>query len=122
MGEILLSALLISLLLTIFAQLVEDEKVPANVYLNNVKLTSEIKDRVFKLWLDNRIYVDTAYYSPTTYMSGFSSKPNKDLEFDDGKFRFDNLAMIRRARFGIKDILYNNMKCRTWPRLCLQRN
>lgn len=107
MRKILLSALLLSSFLTVSAQKVEDEKIPASVYFNNGKLTFESKDKAFKLWLDNRIYVDAAYYSPTTDISGLSSKPNKDLEFDDGKFRFDNGVIIRRARFGIKGTLYN---------------
>lgn len=89
-----------------FAQTVTDEKVPANLYFNNGKLTFESNDKAFKLWLDNRIYVDAAVYSPTTDISGLSSKPNKDLEFDDGKFRFDNGIIIRRARFAIKTTLY----------------
>lgn len=107
MRKILLSTLLLSSFLTVSAQKVEDEKIPARVYFNNGKLTFESKDKTFKLWLDNRIYVDAAYYSPTTDISGLSSKSNKDLEFDDGKFRFDNGVIIRRARFGIKGTLYN---------------
>lgn len=106
MLKILLSTLLLSSVLTVSAQKVKDEKVPANVYFNNGKVTFESNNKAFKLWLDNRIYVDAAYYSPTTDISGLSSKPNKDLESDDGKFRFDNGVIIRRARFGIKGTLY----------------
>lgn len=106
MLKILLSTLLLSSALTVSAQQVKDEKVPANVYFNNGKVTFESNNKAFKLWLDNRIYVDAAYYSPTTDISGLSSKPNKDLESDDGKFRFDNGVIIRRARFGIKGTLY----------------
>lgn len=107
MRKILISTLLISSFLTVSAQKTEDEKIPASVYFNKGKLTFESKDKVFKLWFDNRIYVDAAYYFPKTDISGLSSKPNKDLEFDDGKFRFDNGVIIRRARFGIKGTLYN---------------
>lgn len=106
MLKILLSTLLLSSVLTVSAQKVKDEKVPANVYFNNGKVTFESNNKAFKLWLDNRIYVDAAYYSPTTDISGLNSKPNKDLESDDGKFRFDNGVIIRRARFGIKGTLY----------------
>lgn len=106
MLKILLSTLLLSSVLTVSAQKVKDEKAPANVYFNNGKVTFESNNKAFKLWLDNRIYVDAAYYSPTTDISGLSSKPNKDLESDDGKFRFDNGVIIRRARFGIKGTLY----------------
>lgn len=102
-----LISLLFLLSVSSFAQQVEDEKISANVYFNNGKLTFETKDKAFKLWLDNRIYVDAAYYSPSADISGLSSKPNKDLEFDDGEFRFDNGVMIRRARFGVKGTLYN---------------
>lgn len=107
MKRVYLTSLLVLISVISFAQQVEDEKIPANIYFNNGKLTFETKDKAFKLWLDNRIYVDAAYYSPTTDINGLSSKPNKDLEFDDGKFRFDNGAIIRRARFGIKGTLYN---------------
>ncbi len=84
----------------------ENEKVPAKLYFDNGKLTFESENRAFKLWLDNRIYIDAAVYSPTTDISGLSSKPNKDLEYDDGKFRFNNGIMIRRARFALKGTLY----------------
>lgn len=107
MKKILLSALLLSSALMVSGQQVEDEKNPANVSFNNGKLTFESNNKAFKLWFDNRIYVDAAYYSPTVDIDGLSSKPNKDLETDDGKFRFNNGAVIRRARFGIKGTLYN---------------
>lgn len=107
MKKILLSALLISSTMGAFAQQVEDEKVPANVYFNNGKLTFESSNKAFKLWLDNRIYVDAAYYSPVQDISSLSSKPNKDLATDDGQFRFSNGMTIRRARFGVKGTLYN---------------
>lgn len=107
MKKILLLALLLSFVISILAQQVENEINPANVYFNNGKLTFESNNKAFKLWLDNRIYVDAAYYSPSVDINGLSSKPNKDMEFDDGKFRFDNGIVIRRARFGIKGTLYN---------------
>ena len=56
--------------------------------------------------LDNRIYTDLSFYLPTVSVDGLSSKPNKDMEEDDGKFRFDNGVSIRRARFAIKAELY----------------
>ncbi|MGL5273809.1 MAG: porin, partial [Phocaeicola sp.] len=93
---------------TFAQQTVEDEKKPASIYFNNGKLTFESKDKAFKLWFDNRIYLDAAYYSPTQDVSGLSSKLNKDLEEDDGQFRFNNGVIVRRARFGIKGTLYNN--------------
>lgn len=89
-----------------FAQRIDNEKIPANVYFNNGKLTFESNNKAFKLWFDNRIYVDAAYYSPAADISGLSSKLNKDLEFDDGKFRFNNGIAIRRARFAVKGTLY----------------
>lgn len=104
---LLLSALLLLSFITISAQQVKDEKFTNNVYFNNGKLTFESNNKAFKLWFDNRIYIDAAYYLPSVDIEGLSSKPNKDLEFDDGKFRFNNGMVIRRARFGIKVTLYN---------------
>lgn len=89
------------------AQEVENEKQPANVYFNNGKLTLESDNKAFKLWFDNRVYIDAAYYSPSDDINGLSSKLNKDLPTDDGQFRFNNGAIIRRARLGIKGTLYN---------------
>lgn len=108
MKRTLLSVFLMLSAITASAQQqVEDDKKSANVYFNNGKLTFETKDKAFKLWLDNRIYIDAAYYSPSQDISSLNSKPNKDLETDDGLFRFSNGMSIRRARFGIKGTLYN---------------
>ena len=84
----------------------QDRIVPAKAYFENGKLHFGTQNGKFHLWLDNRIYVDAAYYSPTSSTDGLESKPNKDLEEDDGKFRFDNGVSIRRARFAIKAELY----------------
>lgn len=85
----------------------DDEKVPANVYFKNGKLTFESKNKKFKLWFDNRVYIDAAVYSPSSDISGLDSKPNKDLEYDDGVFRFNSGVAIRRARFAVKATLYD---------------
>lgn len=85
-----------------------DRKVPAHAFFQGGKLHFGTKNDKFHLWLDNRIYIDAAYYSPTSSTDGLESKPNKDLEEDDGKFRFDNGVSIRRARFAIKAEFYKN--------------
>lgn len=107
MKKNLFSVVLLFAAFTVSAQQVENEKYPANVYFNNGKLTLESDNKAFKLWFDNRVYIDAAYYSPSDDISGLSSKPNKDMEADDGSFRFNNGAVIRRARLGIKGTLYN---------------
>lgn len=89
-----------------FSKEESEKKIPANVYFKEGKLNFITNDGAFRLWFDNRIYIDGAYYSPTSDVSGLSSKLNKDLESDDGKFRFNNGVVIRRARFGIKATLY----------------
>ena len=81
--------------------------VPARVYFKDGKLHFASKNEKFHLWFDNRIYIDAAYYSPTSDITGLSSKPNSDLEEDDGIFRFNNGVSIRRARFALKAELYN---------------
>ncbi len=82
------------------------EKQPARVYFDEGKLHFKSKNEKFHLWFDNRIYVDGAYYSPVSDIDGLRSKSNKDLEEDDGQFRFSNGVMIRRARFAVKATLY----------------
>ncbi|HAD57557.1 MAG TPA: hypothetical protein DCG00_08760, partial [Alistipes sp.] len=72
------------------------EDMPARASFRNGKLTFETRDRAFRLWFDNRIYVDAAAYLPSEDVSGLMSKPNKDLEYDDGAFRFSNGMSIRR--------------------------
>ena len=81
--------------------------VPARVYFKDGKLHFASKNEKFHLWFDNRIYIDGSYYAPTSDITGLSSKPNKDLEEDDGIFRFNNGVSIRRARFALKAELYN---------------
>ena len=82
------------------------EQYPARVFFDGGKLHFKSRNEKFHLWFDNRIYVDAAYYSPSTDIEGLQSKPNKDLEEDDGEFRFDNGVVIRRARFAVKATLY----------------
>ena len=82
------------------------EDMPARASFRNGKLTFETRDRAFRLWFDHRIYVDAAAYLPSEDVSGLMSKPNKDLEYDDGAFRFSNGMSIRRARFAVKATLY----------------
>ena len=81
-------------------------KVPAQLYFKEGKLHFQSKDERFHLWLDNRIYIDYSYYFPTTDIDDLTSDPNKDLEEDDGKFRFNNGVSIRRARLALKAELY----------------
>ncbi len=82
------------------------DRTPANVFFDKGKLTFESDDRAFRLWLDNRVYIDAAGYIPTEDVSELLSKPNKDLEYDDGTFRFSNGIAVRRARFAVKATLY----------------
>lgn len=84
----------------------DGERIPAKVYFKDGKLNFTTANETFRLWLDNRIYIDAAYYSPSSDIDGLVSKPNKDLETDDGEFRFDNGVSIRRARFAVKAELY----------------
>lgn len=106
--SLLLTALLLSPMAVAAQELPADEgnEVPAKVYFKDGKLNFKSKNEKFRLWLDNRIYVDAAYYAPVSSTDGLESKPNKDLEEDDGRFRFDNGVSIRRARFAIKAQLY----------------
>lgn len=47
------------------------------------KLTTDFKNPILICsWLDNRIFVDAAYYTPCSDIDGLSSKANKDLETD----------------------------------------
>ena len=83
-------------------------KVPAQLYFKEGKLHFQSKDERFHLWLDNRIYIDYSYYFPTTDIDDLTSDPNKDLEEDDGKFRFNNGVSVRRARFALKAEMWKN--------------
>ena len=78
----------------------------ADIYFEEGKLNFATKNNNFRLKLDNRIYTDFSYYHPTTSIDGLSSKPNDDLEEDDGKFRFNNGVSVRRARLALKATLY----------------
>lgn len=82
------------------------EQYPAAVFFKGGKLHFKSGNDKFHLWFDNRIYVDAGCYLPSTDIGDLQSKPNKDLEDDDGKFRFSNGLSIRRARFAIKTTLY----------------
>lgn len=82
-------------------------RIPARVYFKEGKLNFQTADESFRLWLDNRIYIDAACYIPSTDTDGLRSKPNKNLEEDDGEFRFDNGVSVRRARFALKAELYS---------------
>ena len=84
----------------------ESKEIPARAYFKDGKLNFATENNKFRLWLDNRIYIDAAYYSPSTNIDGLSSKANKDLETDDGIFRFNNGVSIRRARFALKAELW----------------
>lgn len=85
---------------------ISEEERPAGVYFKDGKLNFATKDKKFRVWLDNRIYIDGAYYIPDTDISGLASDPNKDLEEDDGIFRFNSGISVRRARFALKATLY----------------
>lgn len=84
-----------------------DTEIPARAYFKKGKLHLSTKNENFKVQFDNRIYTDLSYYIPTSSVDGFESKPNKDLEEDDGKFRFNNGFSVRRARLGIKATLFS---------------
>lgn len=84
----------------------DPQKTPARVYFDEGKLHFRTRNDRFHLWLDNRIYIDAGWYMPSAGIDGLRSKPNKDLEADDGVFRFDNGLTIRRARFAVKAALY----------------
>lgn len=75
-------------------------------FVENGKLHFATKNGKFHWWLDNRIYIDAAGYMPDKSVDGLESKPNKDLESDDGKFRFSNGVIVRRARMAVKATLY----------------
>lgn len=78
----------------------------ARAYFKDGKFNVSTNDGKFHLWLDNRIYTDATLYIPTASVDGITSKINKDLEEDDGIFRFSNGVSVRRARFAIKAELY----------------
>lgn len=78
----------------------------ARVFLKDGKFNIATKDGKFRLWFDNRIYTDASIYIPTQSVEGLTSKINKDLEEDDGIFRFNNGVSIRRARLALKAELY----------------
>ena len=80
----------------------------ADIYFEEGKLNFATKNNNFRLKLDNRIYTDISFYHPTTSVDGLSSKANDDLEEDDGRFRFNNGANVRRARFALKTTLDEN--------------
>lgn len=82
------------------------KKLPMKVYTKNGRLHFETAKGNFHWWLDNRIYIDAAGYIPTESVDGLRSKTNKDLEDDDGKFRFSNGVIVRRARMALKATLY----------------
>lgn len=104
MVKILFSSLFLMLGMSALAQ----EKVPAEAFFEEGKMHIRSKDNNFHLWFDNRVNIESAVYSPTESIDGLSSKTNKDLEEDDGEFRFSNGTVIRRARFGVKATLYKN--------------
>lgn len=104
MVKILFSGLFLMLGMSALAQ----EKVPAEAFFEGGKMHIRSKDSNFHLWFDNRVNIESAVYAPTESVDGLSSKTNKDLEEDDGEFRFSNGTIIRRARFGVKATLYKN--------------
>ncbi len=81
------------------------DKVPARASFEGGKLHFRSNDNKFHLWFDNRVNLESAVYSPTESVDDLKSKTNKDLEEDDGQFRFSNGTIVRRARFGIKATL-----------------
>lgn len=103
----LLSVVLASFLFCGTAMADNGDKLPADVYFDKGKLTFKSRNGAFKLWFDNRIYLDAAVYVPSDDVSGLDSKPNKDLEYDDGDFRFNSGVIVRRARFAVKGTLYD---------------
>lgn len=84
----------------------EDRELKARAFFKDGKFNVATGDGKFRIWLDNRIYTDASFYIPTEPVDGLTSKINKDLEEDDGAFRFSNGVSIRRARFAIKAELY----------------
>lgn len=112
MNKIFTALLFLSMLFNASAQTsasgVDDgsEQYPAKVFFEGGKLHFKSSNDKFHLWFDNRIYVDAGWYLPSTDIDGLQSKPNKDLEEDDGVFRFNNGLSVRRARFAIKTTLY----------------
>lgn len=78
----------------------------ANAYIEDGKLAIKTSDNAFKVKFDNRVYLDAAAYFPVQNIDALLSKPNKDIETDDGKFRFSNGISVRRARLGLKALLY----------------
>ena len=98
--------LLLGTCLTVCMSSMAQEENPADVYFKGGKLHLKTNDNNFHLWFDNRVNIESSVYSPTESVDGLTSKTNKDLEEDDGQFRFSNGTIIRRARFGIKATLY----------------
>ena len=98
--------LLLGTCLTVCMSSMAQEENPAEVYFKGGKLPLKTNDNNFHLWFDNRVNIESSVYSPTESVDGLTSKTNKDLEEDDGQFRFSNGTIIRRARFGIKATLY----------------
>lgn len=84
----------------------DGKELKARAYFKDGKFNVATGDGKFRIWLDNRIYTDASFYIPTEPVDGLTSKINKDLEEDDGAFRFSNGVSIRRARFAIKAELY----------------
>ena len=82
------------------------KRMRANVYFQDGKINLRTQDKKFRIRLDNRIYTDASFYIPTSPVDGLTSKLNKDLEEDDGQFRFSNGVSVRRARFAIKAELF----------------
>ena len=80
---------------------------PAQIYFQKGKVHFRSNDGRFHLWLDNRVNLQAAVYSPTESVDGLTSKANKDLENDDTNFRFSNGIIVRRARLGLKASLDN---------------
>jgi len=108
MKKVFIALLLLSWSLAIRAEQDGNSvETPARVYFEDGKLHFASKNDRFKLWLDNRIFVDAAYYTPCSDIDGLSSKANKDLETDDSHFRFSNGISIRHARLGFKSTVYD---------------
>lgn len=108
MKKLLITLLLLSGCVAVKAGQVDSaSETPARVYFEDGKLHFASNNGKFQLWLDNRIFVDAAYYTPYSDIEGLSSKPNKDLDTDDGQFRFSNGLSIRHARLGIKSTLFD---------------
>ena len=80
----------------------EGKELKAKVYYKDGKFNIATTDGKFRLWFDNRIYTDASIYIPTESVEGLTSKVNKDLEDDDGIFRFNNGVSVRRARLAFK--------------------